>query len=75
MPNYFFHVFDDYASTDKEGIWCEGPGEAMQEAIRLAGEILQEVGARFPDGSPWRMEVHDDAGSLIFTLLLNLIAN
>ena len=41
---------------------------AQEEAIRMSGALLGEMGAKFWDGDEWSLEVTDGAGRLLFTL-------
>jgi hypothetical protein len=68
MPRYFFHVFDDSPVRDEEGSDLASIYVAQAEAIRMSGEILRDMGARFWDGTEWRLEVTDDLGLVLFVL-------
>ena len=41
---------------------------AQAEAIRLSGELLRDLGARFWDGTEWRLEVADEQAQVLFVL-------
>ena len=62
MPRYFFHVYDGYSSTDDEGTELPDIYTAQAEAIRMSGEILRDMGAKFWNGTEWSLEVADGAG-------------
>lgn len=68
MPRYFFHVMDGASMRDQEGTELPDVYTAQAEAIRLSGEVLRDMGARFWDGTEWRLEVADEAGQVLFTL-------
>ena len=68
MPRYFFHVHDGSSTRDIEGTELRDIFEAQEEAIRLSGELLSEMGGKFWDGEDWSLEVTDEAGRLLFTL-------
>jgi hypothetical protein len=68
MPRYFFNVHDGKDLYDKEGTELAGIGEARDQAIRTAGEIIKQNGHTVWNGSPWQMNVIDEAGSAVFTL-------
>lgn len=66
MPQYFFHVHDGSSALDTEGSELSDIYTAQAEAVRMCGEILKEMGARFWDGAGWRLEVTDDVGQTLF---------
>ena len=68
MPRYFFHVEDGLSTRDNEGIELSDVFMAQEEAIRLSGELLREMGAKFWDGTAWSLTVTDATGRVLFTL-------
>jgi hypothetical protein len=68
MPRYFFHVHDGTSTRDKEGTKLLDIYTVQEEAIRLSGELLRELGAKFWDGLEWSLEVTDEAGRILFNL-------
>ena len=66
MPRYFFHVFDGVSTPDLEGTELADIYIAQSEAIRMSGEIMRDLGAKFWDGSDWRLEVTDADGRTLF---------
>jgi len=68
MPRYFFHVIDGTAVRDEDGTELASIYVAQAEAIRLSGEILRDMGARFWDGTKWRVEVADEQDQVLFVL-------
>ena len=68
MPRYFFHVHDGSSTKDNEGTELLDIFEAQEEAIRLSGALLSELGGKFWDGTEWSMEVTDEAGQVLFVL-------
>lgn len=68
MPRFFFHVDDGFSTRDTDGTELVDVYEAQAEAIRLSGELLREMGAKFWDGTHWRLQVTDEAGRVLFTL-------
>ena len=68
MPRYFFHVYDGYSSLDQEGTEFPDIYTAQAQAIRTSGEILRDMGAKFWDGTAWRLEVADARGQVLFVL-------
>lgn len=68
MPRYFFHVFDGFSVRDEDGSELPDIYTAQAEAIRLTGKILFDMGAKFWDGTEWRLEVCDEQGRVLFVL-------
>ena len=68
MPRYFFHVLDGYSARDDEGTEFPDIYTAQAEAIRTSGEILRDMGAKFWDGTEWRLEVAGDHGQVLFVI-------
>jgi hypothetical protein len=68
MPRYFFHAFDGYSTYDTEGTELSDIYAAQHQAIRTSGEMLRDMGARFWDGTDWKLEVTDEQGQVLFTL-------
>src|SRR3954465_15020039 len=68
MPRYFFHVHDGYSSIDEEGTVLSSLQAAREEAVQAAAGILRDSGQKLWTGEPWRLEVTDMAGNLLFTL-------
>jgi hypothetical protein len=61
MPRYFFNVYDGHVSADQDGTELPDFYAAQSEAIRMSGEILRDMGARFWDSTEWRLEVATSA--------------
>ena len=68
MPRYFFNVIDGYSDLDELGTELPDIYTAQAQAIRLSGEVLRDMGAKFWNGTQWRLEVADDAGRVLFKL-------
>ena len=60
MPRYFFHITDGHTSPDAEGTVLPDIYTAQEQAIRMAGELLREMIARFWNGTEWSLEVADE---------------
>jgi hypothetical protein len=68
MPPYFFNIRDGRDIRDTEVVELAGVGEARNQAIRTAGEMIRQDGHTVWNGSPWQMNVTDEAGAAVFTL-------
>ena len=68
MPRYFFHCYDGYSTIDREGTELPDIYRAQAEAIRLSGELLRDMGAKFWNGTRWTLEVTDERGEVLFAL-------
>jgi len=68
MPRYFFNVQDGHSAPDLEGVELPDVYTAQAQAIRMSGEILRDMGAKFWNGTEWRLEVSDAWGHVLFVL-------
>lgn len=68
MPRYFFHIIDDRAFVDEEGMEMGSVGDARIEAVRYAGNVLSLEETSLPNCNPWGMKVTDTAGDVVFAL-------
>jgi len=68
MPRFFFHVIDGWSAPDLEGTELEDIHTAQAEAIRTAGELLSQMGARFWNGTEWKMVVTNWERQVLFVL-------
>ncbi len=68
MPRYFFHVNDGSSARDEDGTELPDIYAAQHLAIRTSGEMLRDMGARFWDGTEWKLEVADEQGQVLITL-------
>ena len=68
MPRYFFHVIDGTAARDEDGTELPNVYVAQAEALRLSAEVLRDMGARFWDGTEWRLVVEGEGGQVLFVL-------
>lgn len=72
MPCYFFHVPGRHPDRDDSGTELPDLYAAQAEAVRTAGEMLQDHGAKLLNDGHWSMQVHDAAGQPLFTLRLTV---
>lgn len=70
MPRYFFHVQDGDFSPDELGTELPDIYRAQASAVKLCGELVAELGAKFWDHGVWKLEVCNDRSVLLFTLTL-----
>lgn len=68
MPRYFFHVHDGTSLPDADGTELPDLDAAREEAVRMAGTLLNEHARAFWSGEPWFMEVQDEWDVPLFTL-------
>ena len=68
MPRYFFHIIDGHSSRDDTGTELPDIYKAQAEAIKVSGAVIRDMGAKFWDGTSWKMEVTDELGQKLFTL-------
>lgn len=69
MPRYFFHIDNGTFVPDRDGIELADLVAARIEAVRAAGEMINEARHSFWEhGTPWNMHVTDGDRRLLFTL-------
>ena len=68
MPRYFFHVDDGFSTRDVDGTDLPDIFAAQGEAIRLSGELLREMEAKFWNGVEWSLTVTDENEGVLFIL-------
>lgn len=72
LPRYYFDTFDgERASVDSDGIECSSLQMVRHQAIDALPDMAREI---LPDGPnhSFRVEVRDDAGTVIFRATLEL---
>ena len=73
MPRYFFHAADGEPIPDHHGSDYESDADARNEALRYAGQILNWKPERLLQTNQSRVEVRDDVGAVLFTVITLLI--
>ncbi len=68
MPRYFFHVRDGVVMPDTEGTDLANVDVARKQAVRFAGEFLQDYGDGFWQEADWRVWVTDESGDTVCAL-------
>jgi hypothetical protein len=72
LARYYFDTFDgDHTSADSEGIECSSRKQVRYQAIDALPDMAREL---LPDGPnrTFRVEVRDDAGTVVFRATLEL---
>jgi hypothetical protein len=69
MPQFYFDVTDGEFVPDFEGVELAGLEAARAHAIDLAADLLNANAAKFWRGEEWFIEVKDDCGLVVLTLL------
>jgi hypothetical protein len=69
MPHYFFHVDNGEFVPDESGTELPDLDAARREAVRAAGEMIDDAQQTFWEHLlPWNMHVTDGQHRLLFTL-------
>jgi hypothetical protein len=69
MPTYYFHIDNGAFVPDNEGVDLPNLDAARREAVRAAGEMINDSQQSFWEHmTPWIMNVTDDQHRLLFTL-------
>ena len=69
MPIFHFDVTDGDFVPDLLGIDLPDIPAARTHAVNLCGELLNSKQAKFWQGEEWLIEVNDDCGLTLFTLV------
>ncbi len=68
MPRYFFHVSHHSSDPDTEGTELPDIQAAQAAAVRLCGEMIQEIDGTFWKKPLWQLQVTNLDRRLLFTL-------
>lgn len=66
---YFFHTADGSRERDTEGVALASLHDARVEAIKFAGDRIAEQPDMLADGRPFRVEVTNEHGLQLFTVV------
>ena len=69
MPRYHFGSVDGHREPDKEGMELSNLEAAKAHAMEYAGDVLKSDPAVLWRHGQWRVEVTDDNGELLFTVI------
>lgn len=69
MPRYHFHSTDGTRDFDGEGLVLPDDAAAQHMATAFAGEVLKNEPDVIWDRGPFRVEVTDGAGLLLWTVV------
>lgn len=69
MPRYFFNIKDGGRDEDEIGTDLTDTATARKEAVRYAGAVLTSEPELIWDGHDFRVEVIDDQGRHITTIV------
>jgi len=69
MPRYHFNVHDGTDLPDVEGTELPSLDHARREAVRYSGCLLRDHADAFWTGEEWRMDVTDERGLILFSLM------
>ena len=68
MPRFFFHVFHQSSEPDSEGSELADIQAAKVAAVRLCGELIQEIDGKFWAKPYWQLQVTNVDQRPLFTL-------
>ena len=75
MPRYFFHTLDGFLDLDQEGTELADDNAARLQAVRYIGELLQSDPNYIWDGHALRVNVTNETGKAVFTVLTMAVGN
>lgn len=70
MPRFFFHRTDGGIDPDQEGTEMPDLDAARIEAVRFAADSVKESPELVWSGSTFRIEVSDETGMLLSTVIV-----
>lgn len=73
MPRFFFHVHDGTTMLDDEGTVLPNVDTARKMAVTFAGELLRDLRRDVEDGEDWKVDVADEHGLILFTVMLSAL--
>ena len=68
MPRYFFHVVDGKVWHDEQGVDLPDDSSAIQEGVRAAGAMIEDLATSFDPSTPWHMDVVEQSGRPVLQL-------
>ena len=74
MPLFFFDISDGTRETDLDGSECVSLDAARSQAIRFAGELLQQHAQMIWDGHDLRVEVLDAKRTPLFAVVTSAVS-
>ena len=69
MPRYRFHCADGTREPDTEGVELADDHAARAAAMQFAGQVLHDNPDEIWEHGQWRVEVTDDDGILLWTVI------
>ena len=75
MPQFYFNVHDGKDLIDDQGLEFPNADSAREAAVCLFGLVLKEDASLVACGAGRRMEVTDQAGSVLFRLGVTIEAS
>ena len=66
--SFFLYIEDGSATIDEEGSEFPDMNSVRDEAVRLSGEILRDMGERFWPEAKWALTVTDEDGRKVLGL-------
>jgi hypothetical protein len=72
VPRFHFNVHDGRSELDKDGTELPSPEAAHLTTLQLAGAILKDEAHRQRLGETWRVEVVNEAGTIICRIEVSL---
>jgi hypothetical protein len=70
MPRFFFNLEDHERLLDDEGTELPGTNEARIEAVKFAGEYLQDNPQLLADETQFRVVVEDENRTMILRIVM-----
>ncbi len=71
VPRYLFRIHDGNSSDDVEMNYASAQ-HMRSEALRLAGESIQDMQFQKPNNTGWSLSVTDESDEVVFSLSVTM---
>jgi hypothetical protein len=71
VPRYLLRIHDGNCSDDIEMRYASDQ-HMRSDALRLAGESIQDMGFQSPNNAGWSLSVTDESDEVVFSLTVTL---
>ena len=73
MPRFFFNTADGSRDVDTVGVELADQATARKQAVRFAGEVMNDDPTVLWDGCDFNVEVVDEQGELLFVVSTHVV--
>jgi hypothetical protein len=70
MSSFFFHMEGHAEAPERVRMRLDDPADARAHAVVAIGDLLRHAGAEFWNEPEWQVEVTDETGRTVCTLIV-----